>query len=457
MQTVVAAPKVNALAMWQMKPEDFNAWRRLHDYPRIIEVIKKALPEFESWMENQDITDELLIEYSPSIFLKGEKCIYVYQTIDDGKKKSFTSSRKLEDVKHYKGEIATRKDVVPYRHWYYRKNKKWPPQPMVNTRQGRSCRMFSVLELLDLGNCHLTSSHIFVIGNRLLDFVNISNLRMTRCINNSGMNLWFCVAEGMIIEGDFAFVNGYGSSFSGMIHRKTDNLKLLNGAFQSWKLENCEVALDAFNATIHLWEFSGYDFEATITSTDIRNCTFKSSQIRYPIDYGRHMRFHAHIKRLYSQIGKKKEASEHYYLEKTYERKSYRHVRENHAVFNSKDFTTLPKYLRKLVFSFKYIYSGFLNLLWGYGERPGRLFLISITTILLFGCGYCYLPGGNEQTHYHFVNSLYYSMVTFTTLGYGDISQTTQFLKLLSGLEALLGMTFWGILIAGFTSNSKDY
>ena len=105
----------------------------------------------------------------------------------------------------------------------------------------------------------------------------------------------------------------------------------------------------------------------------------------------------------------------------------------------------------------KYIYSLFNNILWGYGEKPARVFLISISSILLFSLIFSFHPNSNPVTHLNFANSLYYSMVTFATLGYGDISQTDILLKLLSGFEAILGMSLWGILIAGFTSNSKDY
>ena len=99
----------------------------------------------------------------------------------------------------------------------------------------------------------------------------------------------------------------------------------------------------------------------------------------------------------------------------------------------------------------------FQNLLWGYGERPARVFGISLITIFIFSFCYCYLPHSSSETHLNFVNSLYYSMVTFSTLGYGDITQSDGLLRILSGLEAILGMSFWGILIAGFTNNSKDY
>lgn len=111
----------------------------------------------------------------------------------------------------------------------------------------------------------------------------------------------------------------------------------------------------------------------------------------------------------------------------------------------------------QVVYFFKYLASSFLNILWGYGERPARVFVISLLTILLFACGYCFLPNASSKTFHDLGNALYYSMVTFTTLGYGDISQPDRVLKILSGLEAMLGMSFWGILIAGFTSNAKDY
>ena len=47
-----------------------------------------------------------------------------------------------------------------------------------------------------------------------------------------------------------------------------------------------------------------------------------------------------------------------------------------------------------------------------------------------------------------FINSLYFSIVTFTTVGYGDITPVGFFSTLLSAIEMLLGVTMVGIWTA---------
>ena len=49
------------------------------------------------------------------------------------------------------------------------------------------------------------------------------------------------------------------------------------------------------------------------------------------------------------------------------------------------------------------------------------------------------------------------SIVTFVTLGYGDISQTSSPLQLLSAIEAFSGMFLTGLFLAGFASKTKQY
>ncbi|WP_461863073.1 potassium channel family protein, partial [Thermococcus sp.] len=44
-------------------------------------------------------------------------------------------------------------------------------------------------------------------------------------------------------------------------------------------------------------------------------------------------------------------------------------------------------------------------------------------------------------------NALYYSLVTFTTLGYGDM-HPTGWLKALSAIEALTGAVFMALIVA---------
>jgi Ion channel len=454
----IYAPKIDITQLWQMSADEFNDWREKNDYPRIINFLKRKLPDFEVWMMEQELFDDILIKYSPSTFLKDQSQLFLYKVLYDSKEEREILSEArhdINDIFFHKNLVKQRKNITPYPVWYLEKHQKRSPEISVNLKQGRSCFLFSELELLDLGNYNLVNQ--FPIGDRHLDFTNIGDLRIINCINNSNLKLWFCSATNLTIEGDLAFVDAYETRFYEVHNQKFTNLKLINGSFQSWTFLNCEVNLAATNAVIHLWSFTGWDFTATINNSDIRECYFVNSHIRYPIDFGRIRDFHAHVKRLYSQIGKRNEASHHYYLEKTYERKSFLHLKENrrNEYFRSKG--KFRKLVLKTKYNYKYLYSGFINILWGYGERPTRVFGISLVTILFFALVYCYSPEASSQTRQNITNSLYYSMVTFTTLGYGDISQTNGLLKLLSGVEALLGMTFWGILVAGFTSKAKDY
>ncbi len=442
--------------MWKMSKEEFNEWRRVNDYPRIISFLKKKLLSFDEWMIEQSVSDDLLIKYSPATFLRDRPIFYLYNVIHRGsEQKEILSEDRyaVNETFFHENLVMGRKEIVPYLYWIRRKNKLKIQQPFIDLRQGRSRFLLSELELLDLGNCELANVSL----ERDLDFVNLDGLRVLHGNTNAGIKLWFSSAVNVSIEGDLPFVDAYETRFYEVYNPKHQNLKLINGNFQNWSFQNCEVNLNATNANLIFWAFTGYDFSATISNTDILDCTFKSAPINYPIGFGRAKNFHAHVKRLYSQIGKKRVASEHYYLEKKYERKSFLHVKENYRNQYYKRGDRIWTITIRIAFLFRYAGSGFLNILWGYGERPSRVIYVSIATILLFATGYCYLPGASLQTHHNFSNALYFSTVTFTTLGYGDISQTSGLLKLLSCLEALLGLTFWGILIAGFTSNAKDY
>nr|WP_229511042.1 ion channel [Massilia sp. CFBP 13721] len=53
------------------------------------------------------------------------------------------------------------------------------------------------------------------------------------------------------------------------------------------------------------------------------------------------------------------------------------------------------------------------------------------------------------------MNCLYFSMVTFSTLGYGDILPKTSLARLLCGSEALLGAFTMGLVVAGFSNRNR--
>lgn len=103
------------------------------------------------------------------------------------------------------------------------------------------------------------------------------------------------------------------------------------------------------------------------------------------------------------------------------------------------------------VFSRKFLGYYLLDKLCGYGEKPFQVVKFSCALILISASLYCLLGlniqdqtliVSSDQSVYKnlsvFFHSLYFSVVTFTTLGYGDITPSGS-AKLLAALEAFIG------------------
>lgn len=69
------------------------------------------------------------------------------------------------------------------------------------------------------------------------------------------------------------------------------------------------------------------------------------------------------------------------------------------------------------------------------------LTLLHMVEVLLWALAYALLLGDRFES---FEETLYFSAVTFTTLGYGDITLTDSKWRLLSGIEALDGILLVG-------------
>ncbi|MBU7047983.1 MAG: pentapeptide repeat-containing protein [Theionarchaea archaeon] len=103
----------------------------------------------------------------------------------------------------------------------------------------------------------------------------------------------------------------------------------------------------------------------------------------------------------------------------------------------------------------KRIWLEIYRLLAGYGEKPERTILSSFFTILLFallywvlGClDYCRENTGNFE---EIVYTLYFSFVTFTTLGLGDIKPLTHPGRILICCEAVIGAFLIALFVVVF-------
>ncbi len=86
------------------------------------------------------------------------------------------------------------------------------------------------------------------------------------------------------------------------------------------------------------------------------------------------------------------------------------------------------------------------KLLLGYGEKPLRPLGWAVGTIMFFAWLFWILgavaPGGSS-----FGDCLYFSVVTFTTLGYGDLHPNPGNPRLLAGAEAVLGVALMSLFL----------
>lgn len=91
--------------------------------------------------------------------------------------------------------------------------------------------------------------------------------------------------------------------------------------------------------------------------------------------------------------------------------------------------------------------------LWGYGEQPFRAVLSGFFIIL--GCALVYTYGGilnfnGTLRQAHFQEALYLSGITFSTLGYGDITPSG-WLRFVAVLESLSGFLMGPLLVVALT------
>ncbi|AKB07078.1 MULTISPECIES: ion channel [Vibrio] len=104
--------------------------------------------------------------------------------------------------------------------------------------------------------------------------------------------------------------------------------------------------------------------------------------------------------------------------------------------------------------------SKIVDLFCGYGEDPLRVVAFSIVVILSCAVSY-YLLGttisnplypnaqGWQKEVFEFMNSIYFSVVTFTTLGYGDISPHG-FARFIAAFEAFMGSFTMALFVVVF-------
>lgn len=92
-----------------------------------------------------------------------------------------------------------------------------------------------------------------------------------------------------------------------------------------------------------------------------------------------------------------------------------------------------------------------------HGESPWRVGFWGIASIFLFALLYCWVNAdlpppeqGGNQFCVGFKECAYYSTVTFSTLGYGELVPTDPLARFIASIQALLGLIMTSLFIATF-------
>ena len=180
--------------------------------------------------------------------------------------------------------------------------------------------------------------------------------------------------------------------------------------------------------------FDGCDFsQALIRESRIDFAAFRNCEVGLQhIEFGKDSTPRAMVRVCRSlklnamSMGNFADAGELTYLEKTYERLG--HYRDKAGA--------------------AWLGSAIQNLLWGYGEKPWRLALFMLFNIVFFGTLIHWADPLPDKTYWEHV---YFSGITYLTVGYGDLAPHAPLARLLSVLCAAVGIGTFGMLIAAVT------
>ena len=233
---------------------------------------------------------------------------------------------------------------------------------------------------------------------------------------------------GASFEGETCFNNATLSQGEKLI------LKAKKGGNISFKhafLENVFLDLDLDDVVL-------VDF----TDALLRNTKTKKKQFENHIlqekekEFSKAKEIYLLLKNNFHSIGRYNDESWAFKKEKDMERKSNCHFKTLH----------------------KWLWSCFLNGIFGYGEQPGKVIISAISIILIFA--FLFMGSGisnvgiEQITSNNFFDCMYFSTVTFTTLGYGDFRPLEGIGRILAGSEAFIGAFMMALFVYTFAGRT---
>lgn len=495
--------------LWQMPAQSFNAWRARNDLPVLFDYFFEHLPRFQEWLETYGLSKHIFCHTVPTgVLFRGSGEQSLYDVAIDGT--AFFNSTVLGDQPYTYEESkpeqrgAQRISYQPYLDWLKRVERKARPLLLDKQNDYWSNRfeyrahgaflegdvgtprafLFRGFPVLKLGDC--TISDFVDLNQRNLDFVDLDRL---------------------IVTGKW-----HGQAFKKIAFSSLWGLEIREAELYFVELFNCDgYEIQVTDSKIQdLWFVESTSYQTHFSTSGLIKIKFIESECGFSFDRCDVVGFvytptdqttptfishnYRHLRTAYQWTGKRLESAEAYYCERQYERRAawspyWEHagdfplelgryfrkhpIKEYLAGANSlrecaREVLGMglahlkmwlnPKYaLRAAEYKLKFLALGFQELIWGYGERPWRVlgsafFVISTYAVLDYHFLHVDPPRSGDVS---FVASLYYSIVTFTTIGIGVPSPDTIVFKVLYATEALSGVFLLGLLVAAFSNRNR--
>ncbi|MDM8162237.1 potassium channel family protein [Labilibaculum sp. K2S] len=437
-------PKPEILDLWRISEKRFIQWRKLHDFPRLLVHFDKSLKLFTEWKKDYELTNELIIangEISPFLehkkLSKKNKTLYLTKQKWNDEEKTFVAYEKIEgERKHFETtyDYSLIKAFTPYLDWLKVKGESQDIL-YINSRSAPGHEMERVwihadvyatktdFELLKMGGIQtpVNGFGILLRGKRI-EFANLCGLKFNGNIHfgeEGNLSCSYCACDNWIADDfDMPLLN--------LEHCTITNFTLNNSKLQQWRFYDCEVSGDFINSKLYNVQIYGGNFNPVF-----QDCTLYQAEILHESNIkDNNLNAYKAFKKMYQSQGDDDIAKDYF-------------IQEN-------------EFIRKRLKGWNFFTKTLSYYYWEYGRKPHRIIYLSLAIIIVFGLiywiNYDLISANTAYNNFNLGDSLYFSTITFTTLGYGDFSPVG-WLKVLSAIEAFSGVVNMGFLIAGYTNN----
>ena len=501
----MSVPMFDVSALWRMPCDEFNEWRATTDLPILYEYFLQRLPDFALWATEFDLDKETFSRTIPTAtLLLGESVLTLVTGRTEREQYLKFWPTELEPDEYARRcnlnghPVPELRRVIPYLLWGRKRFglENFIPNDhakvagvvfnswsAVNAPEVCRASIFRTFEVLKLGGGRVSSD----VSGRNLDFADLDYLVISGEYHANKQTYVQCSScrNLTISEANMAFYHFRRCSMGEFVCNRS---KLYSMAF---------VDCDQLEASFADSKLRKIRFNRCAASFDFDHCELIEVVYEPPAItrmYSFACEVYRQLRTAYQSCGKRHEAAEAYLQERRFERRAlgnpyfepdWEHLfppkRTGESVkqviekWRQREYNgrtvgrrlleimafcarvwLIPKYaIVAFKFKFRYLISLIEALVWGYGERPSRIIGTALVLLTIYSVVFHVLLNKGATGSVSFVDCAYLSIVTFTTLGYGDITPKTSLMKMACGSEAAIGAFVIGLVVAGFANRSR--